>query len=401
MNILILCGVFAEENEKEVVENAKSYVEFSANIFQKKLIGGFSALDCKLSVISEPFLGAYPFRSRIFSFRGFKEKQNKYNYVNFNNVWGIRNFSRFTSLKKALESFISDSDNEKLIVVYSAHTPFLQAAVYAKSKDNNIKICLYCPDLPEYMNLDSNRRKFYDFAKKYDIAFMLRLMNSVDSFVILTEHMKRSLPIKNKPYIVVEGIISEISQIDYDLDFVPCSLKKIVYTGKMNEKFGIKNLVKAFSLLKDENYRLILCGTGDCSDYLLQCSQKDSRIIYTGQVTPCEAKKIQMQADVLVNPRENNEEYTKYSFPSKNIEYLLTGKPVVAYKLDGMPEIYRDFIYIIDDRKVPESAIANSVENAIKSELSLRKEKYQNFIEYAKHNLDAYKISESIVRMNF
>ena len=38
-----------------------------------------------------------------------------------------------------------------------------------------------------------------------------------------------------------------------------------------------------------------------------------------------------------VNPRQNNEEFTKYSFPSKTMEYLASGVPVVAYKLDGIP----------------------------------------------------------------
>lgn len=48
---------------------------------------------------------------------------------------------------------------------------------------------------------------------------------------------------------------------------------------------------------------------------------------------------ISKNADVLVNPRQNDDEYTKYSFPSKNIEYLMTGNAVMAYMLDGIPEI--------------------------------------------------------------
>ena len=51
-----------------------------------------------------------------------------------------------------------------------------------------------------------------------------------------------------------------------------------------------------------------------------------------------------------INPRLNNGEYTKYSFPSKNLEYLLAGKVVVAYKLDGMSEDYNDvFIFLSEN----------------------------------------------------
>lgn len=36
MKVLLLCGVFAKENEKEIIENSKRAVEYSANIFQEK-----------------------------------------------------------------------------------------------------------------------------------------------------------------------------------------------------------------------------------------------------------------------------------------------------------------------------------------------------------------------------
>lgn len=51
-----------------------------------------------------------------------------------------------------------------------------------------------------------------------------------------------------------------------------------------------------------------------------------------------------------MNPRQNNEEFTKYSFPSKTMEYLSSGIPVVAYKLDGIPDEYDQYIqYVADD----------------------------------------------------
>lgn len=55
---------------------------------------------------------------------------------------------------------------------------------------------------------------------------------------------------------------------------------------------------------------------------------------------------------MLVNPRQNNEEFTKYSFPSKNMEYLLTGRPVIAYKLDGIPDEYDNYFYYVEDDSI-------------------------------------------------
>ena len=82
--------------------------------------------------------------------------------------------------------------------------------------------------------------------------------------------------------------------------------------------------------------------------------KRDSRIVYLGKVNRIDALALQRNATVLVNPRQNNEEFTKYSFPSKTMEYLSSGVPLVAYKLDGMPDEYDSYINYVPDNS-PES----------------------------------------------
>lgn len=352
MKVLLLCGVFAGENEKEVMTHSRGGSDLAANIFQQKLIAGFREIGCDFSVLSAPFIGAWPMGSDMAVFRGFSGSCGDCTYVHFNNVWGVRNLSRAASLKKAVRSFIALDDPDKLIVVYCPHTPFLEAAVYAKKKDPRIKICLYVPDLPQYMNLNANRSRLYDIAKKYDVAAMTKLMTQVDSYVLLTEPMKDLLPIGDKPYRVVEGIVTreQIEQARCQAaGEAEDDLIHVVYTGKLNEQFGVKNLIDAFCMIEDPRYRLVLCGRGDCEDYIARRSKNDTRIRYLGQVMPEEAKAWMRRAGVLVNPRNASGEYTKYSFPSKNIEYLLSGRPVAAYFLPGMPDEYREFMTIIGD----------------------------------------------------
>jgi glycosyltransferase involved in cell wall biosynthesis len=156
-------------------------------------------------------------------------------------------------------------------------------------------------------------------------------------------------------------------------------------------KFGIKELVDSFVKIKDPNYKLILCGDGDAREYVEKMAHEDERIEFKGMVTAKEAKNYVDMADVLVNPRPNNEEYTKYSFPSKNIEYLMTGKPVVAYMLDGMSEKYRDFIYEIPkDKHSFEDELLDACNKPF-SRLS--------FSEYAGLNLKSDGIIKSIIDM--
>lgn len=395
MKLLMLCGYFSKTNEEEVMRHAKAPVEFSANLFQKKLISGFRQLDIEMDVLSAPFIGSYPNASDIMIFRGFEKEQDECRYVPFVNVWGIRNYSRSHSLKTAINDFIGLEDNDKCIIIYCPHTPFLEAAVYAKTKDPNIRICLYVPDLPQYMNLSANRSKLYDIAKSYDIAIMNKLMKQVDAFVLLTAPMADLLPIDNKPYIVVEGIVESLDCPDHAEEESNRPEKYIVYTGKLDERFGVKSLIDAFSLVDEPTIRLVLCGRGDCDSYAHAASMNDSRILVMGQVSPIEAHAWQNQADILVNPRPGNEEYTLYSFPSKNIEYLLTGKRVVAYLLPGMPECYKDFIFQINSDLPHEVAIAQAINNALFS----KRDGNHSFREYAEKKLLAKNIAASILNM--
>lgn len=395
MKVLFLCGVFAKENEDEILRHAKRPVEYSANLFQEKMIDGFRELVDDFSVISAPFIGSYPNASDMFSFKGFEEKQEKYQYVPFCNLWGLRNRSRKASLQKALAAFIKADDADKLIVVYSPHTPFVQAAAYAKRKDPRIKICMVVPDLPQYMNLNSKISLLYKLGKKYDIAKFEKANQTVDSYMVLTEPMKKPLHIRRRPYIVVEGIVDQgvfeqnkAKKAELETDD---SVKHIVYTGKLYEKFGVKNLIDTFRNMEGEDLRLVLCGCGDLDQYAQEMAQADSRIMVLGQVKPEVAQQWVLKADVLVNPRANDEEYTKYSFPSKNIEYLASGNPVVAYKLDGMQNHYADYMIFAE----------NGLEEAICSALKLNgnQRRFEKFQNYAKEQLSADKVAERILAM--
>ena len=41
--------------------------------------------------------------------------------------------------------------------------------------------------------------------------------------------------------------------------------------------------------------------------------------------------------------------FAKYSFPSKNMEYMASGTAVLTTNLPGMPKEYLPYVYIFDD----------------------------------------------------
>ena len=58
------------------------------------------------------------------------------------------------------------------------------------------------------------------------------------------------------------------------------------------------------------------------------------------------------KATVLVNPRHSNEEYTKYSFPSKTMEYMASGTPTLMAPLKCVPQEYIKHLFFFEDESV-------------------------------------------------
>lgn len=385
---MFLGGVFSKEMEKEILDNSKGTVHYAANKFQWALIDGImNNNDIHLEVLSAPFIGTYPKEySKLFygNHSDFYKNEILCNYVSFCNLWGYRNLSRKDSLKKAIENFILKKDSRKVILVYSPHTPFLQAAVYAKQKDPSIHICLVVPDLPIYMNLNEKKSILYKLFKKIDIKTFESILEKVDSFVLITEYMKDILKVGKRPYVVVEGVVddanNELNKNVQDIKSEEES-KTIVYTGTLNKKFGVLNLVQAFHEIDHPNLYLKICGRGDASDLINDYIKNDNRICYLGQLTNEESIRLQRDATVLVNPRPNNEEFTKYSFPIKTMEYLLSGKPVIAYKLDGIPNEYDDYIFYIEEDTIEslKNKIYEVINLSYKERIAMG-EKARNFI---------------------
>lgn len=370
MKMLFLGGVFSKEMEKEILKHSKGIVHYAANQFQWTLIDGLMNINrINLEVLSAPFIGAYPKEyNRLFykNHSDIYKNKIKCSYVPFCNIWGFRNISRKNALKKAVEGFARERVNKKAILVYSPHTPFLQAAYYAKQKDPSIHICLVVPDLPQYMNLNEKKSILYTYLKKIDIKIFESILCEVDSFVLITKHMKDVLKVGNRPYIIVEAAVNDIGNYNestQELNIEEENIKTIVYTGTLNKKFGVINLVKAFSKINSSNIVLKICGRGDASELINEYAKKDNRIHYMGQITNEEAIRLQREATVLVNPRPNNEEFTKFSFPLKNMEYLLSGKPVIAFKLDGIPDEYDDYIFYFENNTI--EAMKNKIDEVI------------------------------------
>ena len=175
-------------------------------------------------------------------------------------------------------------------------------------------------------------------------------LKKYDGFIFLTKYMNITYNPNKKPYIVMEGSV--------DHTFSPKvinTLKNtriIMYAGAIEAEYGFDTLVQAFMQISQPDIELHIYGSGKFVEKFLEYQQKDIRIKYKGVVTNEEIIVAEQEASLLVNPRYSNQEFVKYSFPSKTSEYMLSGTPVLTTKLSGIPEEYFQYLYTFDDETV-------------------------------------------------
>lgn len=207
-------------------------------------------------------------------------------------------------------------------------------------------------DMPGLMVTDTG------FVMKYVRKFNFWVLGRYDSYIFLTEAMNEAVNKMHRPYIVMEGLVdSNMTKAERVVD---PSIRKIIYAGSLHEQYGIKTLVDGFMNVKGDTLRLMIYGGGPFAKKLPEYEVKDSRIKYHGLRPNVEIVREELTATLLVNPRPSDEEFVKYSFPSKNMEYMVSGTPLLTTDLSGMPAEYREYVYIIEKETV--KGIAESLD---------------------------------------
>ena len=346
MSKIVFIGYIYSDQLLDSIQKWRSRISPAAFTFQKAFLKGLEQNGYEYQIVSIPLVESFPRIPKLFfhtcHFRWNSKDNNR--MVGMINLPIIRLFSWERRLAHVLGELTKDNSEEITIIVYGVTSYTLRAIRTIRNRVKHIH--LIAPDLPEYMS--GNNNSFYRFAKTIDRRRIDKFLPMVDSFSILTKYMKEKLLVGNRKWILLEGIYENTISDVIEKEKGCCFL----YSGTLNARYGIMDLVDAFSLIEGDEYQLWICGYGDSLEHIVKTSKADRRIKYLGIKTPEEVRILQRKATILVNPRHSSEEYTKYSFPSKTMEYLASGTPTLMCKLPGIPEEYYEHLIFFEDESV-------------------------------------------------
>lgn len=264
--------------------------------------------------------------------------------VGYNNAKYINRLYKQAALCREAENWAkaNRTHTDVTVFVYSMHTPFLAAAASVKRILPQTRICLIVPDLPQYMDMKMSPLK--KVLKAIDWQRIRGYMKKVDRYVLYAEPMAAFLKLREGSWTVMEG--------SYDPSQMPEVVKQaedgkisVMYSGVLDLRYGIPELLDAMKLL-DDNFELWLTGDGNAVELIRQREKEDFRIQFFGYLpTRQDLLNKQAQATMLISPRKDTEEASRYCFPSKLFEYLASGRPVISCFLDGIPGEYHRYLY--------------------------------------------------------
>lgn len=390
MKSYFLTSLFPDELYQEILTMSKGPIANANNRFQWNLFNGLKAYYPNIELINFPNVGAFPTKYKSLVVSGsninFQDKKVGYSYP-FPNPIYLKHYFKYKIILHTLDKIFRNHSTPTILFIYDLYPPFLQAISKLKSKYKAypVHVCLIIPDL--YDMTGSNNHIFSKYLLNRNQERIQSSYQHIDSYVLISKYMKENIPVNNKPWVVIEGIYDKPSKID------SVFAKKInknninlFYSGAIDSRNGVSNLLKAFQLINSDNYRLTICGDGPLKPMVKEYSLIDKRINYLGQLPHSEIISLQKQMDLLINPRLPGQSFTKYSFPSKTMEYFASGSPCLMYQLEGTPLEYSKYCYLAemsDDNEQTIALLSKKIKDIFDLPITERKNlanRAQNFI---------------------
>lgn len=178
------------------------------------------------------------------------------------------------------------------------------------------------------------------------------LLAQASGRVLLSWGLYRDTP--SEPKLHLDGGISEIR---FDPERMALQQKPVVmYTGALTRWGGAGALIDAFGRMKTGEAELWICGHGD-DTRVRAAAAGNPRIKWLGMLSESRLREVCEAASVFVNPRPPEILDNAVNFPSKVLEYLSYGRPVISTWTDGLNPDYRNALIVSDD-SAPEALAA-------------------------------------------
>ena len=350
MNVLLMSLLYPDDQLAEVTHKAKDKLQNQINSYQRAFEAGIREnlkQGEKLDILNCLPVGIFPLQYRDLILKSGIHDQESIQQIGCINLPWMKQQMRMRGAERKLKVWVRSNPQNRTVLVYTQYLPYMQAIAKVKKQFPDLKAAVIVTDLPNDLGLPSGRKGLMKWFESQMGERSIALCREMDGFILLTEPMADALGVSHKPYTIIEGLIQEAESTELPAtqsDEKPA----VLYTGTLERGLGIAEMLEAFEQMPE--YQLWICGQGNMRAEVEEAAKRCENIQYYGFVPQKDALALQARADALINPRQPNGIFTRYSFPSKTLEYMRSGKPVLCCKLEGIPADYDDYLQYMPAR---------------------------------------------------
>lgn len=309
----------------------------------------------KIGAISLFSVPSFPQGPLWFQGSRFDNWDGPYTHVpGFLNVLPIKPLSQIVGMWRALATLVREMQpTPQLLLIYNLDAPVSIPAMLAKRKWR-LPLAVIVAELPvnrdaEILPMSLVRRLWWRI-----VAFwQRRALESCDAVISLPLAGAQEIG-QFKPVLRLEGGLSP-EWDDSAAEGPTDNTRRVIgFSGNLSVYSGIRELLQAFALLPGQEFELWITGRGALAAEVEAAAQRDSRIRYLGFLEREEYRRVLRQATVLVNPRPSDILSHRYSFPSKLLEYLASGRPVISTCAGHVDVEYGEYVFLLHE-ETPEA----------------------------------------------
>ena len=345
MKLLYISALSSSRLINEIYKISGKNPGFAVQKFSRLLVKGLTANGADVVALSNPPVPAWSKRRVLLDSE--TEDGVHYKYIPFLNVSILKHLCLFLYAFAYVLFWGFKRRREKAIVCDVLSISVCMGALLA-SKINRVRSVGVVTDIYGLMVGNAKVSWIVKLAAYLNQCYV----SSFDRYVLLTSQMNERVNPKRKPHIVMEALC-DLSMAKHDVQKEEkSSPREVIYAGGIHERYGLKMLAEAFVKADIPDTRLVYYGSGPYVEEYKKLCAAHPNLEYRGVAPNEEIVEEELKASLLVNPRPTTEEFTIYSFPSKNMEYMVSGTPLLTTKLPGMPEDYYPHVYLFEEESV-------------------------------------------------
>jgi glycosyltransferase involved in cell wall biosynthesis len=315
----------------------------AGHLFQERLLASLNDAEIEISqVFSLRTVVSYPRGDRVWypAARGDIGGRFPATLIPFVNLGALKPITAGLALFPRLLAWVwKHRHRPRVILQYNVTSPPGIVSIVA-GRLTRTKVCAVVADInvPGAGPVASNRlRRIEYWLQAYSLP-------RFDGLVVLTRRIAQDFA-PNTPHILMEGGAPDPHPAHGGTASFPQRQDSdpfvVMYSGRLVALKGVPLLLSAFSRLEGHRYRLWISGDGPLRGDVERAAARDRRIRYFGLLPVHEMRERYRQATVFVNPHSAKLRSARYVFPSKLIEYLATGKPVIT--TCSTPEVEEEY----------------------------------------------------------